>query len=65
MVTLIATPIENAIDDEPTISSSKEVANLIGLIIHNKVDKRAYNKVTIIINKLYIDIENLLLGLRI
>ena len=52
-------------DDEPTISGSKEVANRTGLIIHDEVDKRAYDKATIITNELHTDIENLLLGLGI
>jgi hypothetical protein len=53
------------VDNEPAISSSKEVANRTGLIIHDEVDKRAYDKATIITNELYADIENLLLGLGI
>jgi hypothetical protein len=53
------------VDDEPAISASKEVANRTGLIIHDKVDERAYDKATIITNKLHTDIENLLLGLGI
>jgi hypothetical protein len=65
LVTLVATPAENTVDNEPAISSSKEVANRTGLIIHDKVDKRAYDKATIITNELYTDIENLLLGLGI
>jgi hypothetical protein len=65
LVTLVATPAENTVDGKLTISSSKEVANWTGLIIYDKVDKRAYDKATIITNELYTDIENLLLGLRI
>jgi hypothetical protein len=57
LVTLVATPTENAVDDEPAISSFKEVANRTGLIIHNEVDKRAYDKATIMTNELHIDIE--------
>jgi hypothetical protein len=57
--------MENTVDDKPVISSSKEVANQIGTITHNKLDNRAYNKATVITNELYIDIEDLLLGLRI
>ncbi len=35
------------------------------MITNNEVDDKAYDEVTIITNKLYTDIENLLLGLRI
>ena len=65
MVTLVATPTENTVDDEPAISSSKEVANRTGTITYNKLDNRAYDKATVITNELYTDIEDLLLGLRI
>jgi hypothetical protein len=53
------------VDDELAISSFKEVANQTGLIIYNEVDKRTYDKATIITNELYTDIENLLLSLKI
>jgi hypothetical protein len=65
LVTLVATPAENTVDDEPAISGSKEVANQTGTITHNKVDDRAHNKATVITNELYTDIEDLLLGLGI
>jgi hypothetical protein len=65
LVTPVATPIENTVDDEPTISGSKEVANRTGTITHNELDNRAHDKATVITNELYTDIEDLLLGLGI
>jgi hypothetical protein len=57
--------MENTVDDEPAISGSKEVANQTGTITHDKLDNRAHDEATVITNELYIDIEDLLLGLGI
>lgn len=61
----IATLAENALDDEPAVSNSKEVANRTGSMICDEVDERAYNKATALTNKLLTDIEDLLLSLGI
>jgi hypothetical protein len=64
-MTPVATPAENAVDDKPVVSSSKEVANRTGLITHDEVSEIAYDKAIVITNKLYTDIKDLLLGLGI
>jgi hypothetical protein len=64
-VTPVTTSAENAVDDKPVVSSSKEVANQTGLITHNEVSEIAYNKAIVITNELYTDIKDLPLGLRI
>jgi hypothetical protein len=65
LVTPVATPAENTVDDEHAISGSKEVANRTGTITHDEVDDRAHDEATVITNGLYTDIEDLLLSLGI
>jgi hypothetical protein len=51
------------LDDEPAVSDSKEVANQTDSTTYD-IDKRAYNKGTVITNELYIDIKDLRLGVK-
>jgi hypothetical protein len=59
LITLVATLIAIALDNDPIVFDSKEDANRIDLIPRDDIDERAYNEASLIINKLYIDRDNL------
>ena len=59
MVTPVATSVENAVDDEPAVSCSKEVANQTSSIIHDEGDERPHDEAIIITNELLTDTEDL------
>ena len=59
LVIPVATPVENALDNEPAVFSSK-VTNQTGLITHDEVKERAYDEVIVIIDELHTDIKDLL-----
>ncbi len=63
MVTLVVTPAESALDNEPAISNS-EGTNRIDSITHDGVDKIVYDQANLTINELT-DINNLLVDLGI
>jgi hypothetical protein len=65
LVTPVATPAGNAVDDEPAVFSSKEVANRTGSITHEEISERAYEEASVIKNELHTDLEDLPLGLGI
>lgn len=59
LLTLVVTPTESTLDNKPVVSNSKEDTNQTDLITYDNVDKRVYNRGTVITNKLYIDINDL------
>ena len=64
LATPAATPAEHALDDEPTGSNSKQVANQIGSITHDDDGvEKAYNETDVIVNGLHPDIGDLSLDL--
>jgi hypothetical protein len=65
LATSAVTPVENVLDNEPTVSNSKQVANQIGSITYNdKRVERPFDKTDVITNGLYVDINDLSLDLR-
>ena len=60
LVIPIATPVENALDDEPAVFGSKEVTDKTGLITHDEVKERAYDEAIVITDGLHTDIKDLL-----
>jgi len=56
-LTPAATPGENALDNEPAVSGSKEVTNRTGSIIHNEADEQTHGEEIIITNEGLLDLE--------
>jgi hypothetical protein len=63
LVTLVVTPTESALDDEPAVSDSKDT-NRTDSITHDNVDEIVYDEADLTINEL-IDINDLLVDLEI
>lgn len=59
LVTPVATPAENDLDDELAVSSSKETADPTGSITHDDVDERGHGEASLFINNFNTDIQRL------
>jgi hypothetical protein len=59
LLTLVVTPTESTLDDEPAVSDSKADANQTDSITYDDIDERVYDEGTVITNKLYTDINDL------
>jgi hypothetical protein len=61
----VTTPVDSAVDNDPTASGSKEVTNRTGSILHDKGDERPHDEAIIITNELPTSAGDLLLFPRI